>query len=433
VNRLAGATIFLMAAILLLPARPAAAGPFSDTAPSPYVLAIDRLWARDVVCGPGDGTFRPNQSLTRAEASKIVVRAAQELGLAEDLPSPGTCRFPDVPQRFWGRSYIAAAVELGLVRGYEDRTFRPKRSVTRAELAALTVRLGSAAGLRAATDGPSIADLEQVPAWAREYVRQAVGQGSMSLLAGGRFEALRPATRGQAAGAVADIMRRAGLLHDLRCGILNVSTHGLNVSLEGTGERLYLGLPPDAAVYLNGRSTTVGTLAPFVEAAVTLYEGRVRLIEAYFNSETGRVATVDAATDTLMLQLPDGRAKAVALEPTTRIFHNGVGSELGDVRPGDRAVVVHSFFTGRTRVLDAVRPDYTGRLEEVTANGRLLVALSGGGRKLLVPVSSRAILFLDGRAAAPAALRPGDRVLLTVDMGSVVYLEASRFTTPNWP
>jgi hypothetical protein len=50
-------------------------------------------------------------------------------------------QFPDVPETYWAYREIADAVERGWVRGYEDGTFRPNQSVTRAEAVTILNRV----------------------------------------------------------------------------------------------------------------------------------------------------------------------------------------------------------------------------------------------------------------------------------------------------
>jgi len=86
-------------------------------------------------------TFRPSSAINRAEASVIIVRA---LGLEHRAKTMNkvTLNFKDaetIPE--WARPYIALAVETGLIKGYTDKTFKPDRSITRAEMTVLIDRL----------------------------------------------------------------------------------------------------------------------------------------------------------------------------------------------------------------------------------------------------------------------------------------------------
>ena len=86
-----------------------------------------------IVTGYTDGSFRPNAPVTRAEFAAIASRF-------EKL-TQGSASFTDVPDTHWAVRYINFAATRGWVTGYEDGTFKPEYSITRAEVAAVTCRL----------------------------------------------------------------------------------------------------------------------------------------------------------------------------------------------------------------------------------------------------------------------------------------------------
>jgi len=97
--------------------------------------AVDVLMGLGVVNGYEDGTFKPDQAVTRAEMAKLIVVA---LGL-EDY-AIGTSKFTDMAGYGWAQGYVAYATGLGVVKGYPDGTFKPGQTVTYDEAAAMIVR-----------------------------------------------------------------------------------------------------------------------------------------------------------------------------------------------------------------------------------------------------------------------------------------------------
>ena len=85
-----------------------------------------------IVEGYDDSTFRPDDPVNRAEALKMLL-------LAAGIPASGEqtieTSFTDVPADAWFKSYVDEGVELGVIEGYEDSTFRPDQPITRAEAA----------------------------------------------------------------------------------------------------------------------------------------------------------------------------------------------------------------------------------------------------------------------------------------------------------
>ena len=94
-----------------------------------YSKAVNALAAAGILSGYTDGTFRPNEALTRAE---LVVLLRKLSGIEE---AEGPSGFTDISDHFWASNAIAIAKEQGWVSGYPDGTFRPNQPITRAETA----------------------------------------------------------------------------------------------------------------------------------------------------------------------------------------------------------------------------------------------------------------------------------------------------------
>lgn len=99
---------------------------------------IQVLAALKVMVGDGDGQFRPNDNLTRAEVTKIAIHA---MGLEEAAASAaGQSKFPDVSTDFWANGYINLATSNGIIIGDDQGNFRPLDSITYAEAMTIMVR-----------------------------------------------------------------------------------------------------------------------------------------------------------------------------------------------------------------------------------------------------------------------------------------------------
>ena len=109
---------------------------FSDvSADDWYGTTVATLSAMNIVKGYEDGTFRPNASITRAEFAAIATCFFEETGATYE---PGT--FTDVMGDEWFAGAIADGVNLGLIGGYEDGSVRPNNAITRAEACAIMNR-----------------------------------------------------------------------------------------------------------------------------------------------------------------------------------------------------------------------------------------------------------------------------------------------------
>jgi len=107
----------------------------ADVAGTGHEEAVNVLMGLGVVDGYEDGSFKPDQAVTRAEMAKLIVVA---LGL-EDY-AIGTSSFTDMAGYGWAQGYVAYAASLGVVKGYPDGTFKPGQTVSYDEAAAMIVR-----------------------------------------------------------------------------------------------------------------------------------------------------------------------------------------------------------------------------------------------------------------------------------------------------
>ncbi|KAA9015489.1 S-layer homology domain-containing protein [Niallia endozanthoxylica] len=87
------------------------------------------LEGEGIITGFPDETFRPDEEVTRAAAAIMIGRALDLDGKQRDTS------FLDVSADQKASGYIAAAVEKGIIQGFEDNTYRPNQTVTRGQMA----------------------------------------------------------------------------------------------------------------------------------------------------------------------------------------------------------------------------------------------------------------------------------------------------------
>lgn len=88
---------------------------------------IDELWAKNMVKGYTDNTFRPDNNVSRAEIVELVLNYK---GLAK---TPYKDIFTDVKRGYWFAEGIQTAYDNGFIKGYPSNEFKPNQSMTRAE------------------------------------------------------------------------------------------------------------------------------------------------------------------------------------------------------------------------------------------------------------------------------------------------------------
>lgn len=115
---------------------PAAAAIPSDIAPDRWsAKAVAYFRSNGLAGGYPDGSFRPEQAITRAELLAILVKF-----LPAGEMAAGQTGFADVSGH-WAEAVIAAAHKAGWINGYGDGTFRPDKPVTRAEAVTIVNRM----------------------------------------------------------------------------------------------------------------------------------------------------------------------------------------------------------------------------------------------------------------------------------------------------
>ena len=158
---------------------------------------IAKAVTRGIVLGYSDGTFRPDGNVTRAEFASMIVRGLSPveegapLGF-KDKDKIGT----------WAEKAVRQAVALGIIRGYEDGTFRPNANITRAEMISMVIR---ASGLSTDKERQTgFSDDADIPLWAKPAVSKAEETGIVAAgdYRDGKFEPQAKSTRAEAASSI---------------------------------------------------------------------------------------------------------------------------------------------------------------------------------------------------------------------------------------
>ena len=98
---------------------------FSDIQNHWARLFIEGLATQGIISGFPDGTFRPNQAMSRAEFAALLQKAFQKPTKRPYVP------FVDVPGKHWAAPASQKAFETGFISGYPGNRFRPDASIAR--------------------------------------------------------------------------------------------------------------------------------------------------------------------------------------------------------------------------------------------------------------------------------------------------------------
>jgi peptide/nickel transport system substrate-binding protein len=188
--------ILLCASFLPLPPNTVVA---SDLSGHWAEQIIGQLVEKGFISGYPDGTFKPDNPVTRAEFIKIlssVLGMVQKFGLDS--------QFSDVGQEDWFFGYVMGAVSNGIVSGYPDGTFKPNAQITREEASKIVVKAKGIDETQIPSEElnsilASLSDSNSISDWAKPFVAAAIKNELMKGDPSGAFRPLDPITRAEAA------------------------------------------------------------------------------------------------------------------------------------------------------------------------------------------------------------------------------------------
>ena len=167
--------------------------PFKDIDGVPWAQeAITSMYKEKIVSGKTETEFKPNDNITRAEFTKIIVML-----LNGDLVKQGDTDkyFADVQQNSWYSSYVYKAYKSGIINGFDNNCFKPELNITREDIAVMICR---AYGYKSEMMVQSFEDMDSVSDYARDSVKILKEKGITEGTSENKFEPKNPATRAEA-------------------------------------------------------------------------------------------------------------------------------------------------------------------------------------------------------------------------------------------
>lgn len=304
-------TAAMAVSLLGIPAA-AATVAFSDVTDRTVSTAAETLRLMGVLDGYGDGTFRPNAELNRAQFCKMAVYVMDG---GDDLGKYSAVTvFPDVRASHWAASYInMAAKGAKVISGYPDGKFHPERTVTAGQAVTILLRLL----------GYTDEDIGGI--W--PVSQMAMGK-SIGLTDGvGLTDGNRALTRGQAAKLFQNFLytqtKSGGTYYKLSDETTLLSLDGGAGTMTVTGGQTY------SMACANGTSSLVGSRGRVV------LNGKNEALTFLTVTESGT-----GVTDGAVVIYAD--RSAAGLDALTggssyAIYKNGIPAGTGDLRKNDVA------------------------------------------------------------------------------------------------
>ncbi len=234
---------------------------------------IQTLLNQGVIDGYPDGTFKPNQAVTRAEFAKMVAKNSK-------LDTGLTAKFPDTTEH-WANSYIGSVSKQKFMNSFADNYFKPDQAVTRAQLATILMRiLNLARSEEKYTDkwSNSFVDLPS-DHWAFHYVELANKLKIFPNNYQTEFLPNQPATRAEASW----ILQTLNQLEISKGKITSVDTGSGLVNLQATnGEPRLSMVTPDTIIMRNNLTNSIDSLLTNDEVTtIATAAGDVKYLKAF--------------------------------------------------------------------------------------------------------------------------------------------------------
>jgi hypothetical protein len=179
------------------------------------------------VKGYSDNTFKPNNTITRAEFITIVNNVFGYKDKAE-------LSFTDIKSSDWYFAEIAKAIEAGYVKGYSDGTVKPNNEISRQEVAMVISNIMRLEMAENSAEISKLKDNKDIQAWSKGAVGAVLEKGYMKGYTDQTFKTGNPITRAEAIVALSNV---AGNIYNT-AGAYGDTTIAGNVSVSSDGVTL---------------------------------------------------------------------------------------------------------------------------------------------------------------------------------------------------
>ncbi|MCL6576955.1 S-layer homology domain-containing protein [Kyrpidia sp.] len=180
---------------------------------------------KGLIKGYPDGTFKPDNNISRAEFMALVNGAF-------GFTAKSDIAYIDVPNHAWFYDVVAEAKAAGYINGYDDGTMRPNSPITRAEAAAIIMQVKKLTADPAAAD--KFTDGSTIPSWSKGAIGAVADAQIMNGYPDGTFRPESLITRAEAVVALDKAMAATGQSGNGGTSTLSVITASLAAATVGS-------------------------------------------------------------------------------------------------------------------------------------------------------------------------------------------------------
>lgn len=406
---------------------------FNDLKTAEWAIRyIASLASKRVFEGYEDGTFKPQNTVSRIEAITAAVRLMGLRSQAESSTEMSThLNFKDANQvPAWAVGYVAVALENDLFSENDD-SVQPQKEGDRLWATTLLVKalkLDAQAKAKMNTTLP-FKDAKQIPAGSVGYIAVAIEKGLVDGFEDNTFRPNQPVTRAQLA-ALLD--RTGGQLPDqgnnTLTGTVNSVVNGNALVMTTSGTTSTFSLHPEVYVYKNGVKISPSALQAGDEVSVRTFNNQIIYIEVTKPMQTiinsGTVSAV-VANNTLTLT-KSGVTSSFQFHPDVIAYRNGVRINPYELKIGDEINI-------RTSDNKVIYVEVTKSVVPISSNGTVSAVVSNNVLKLIksgvttdYTLHPEVVIYRNGVKVAASALQVGDVVNVRTSDNKVIFIEVTQ-------
>lgn len=429
---------------------------FKDTQGKDFEWALRYIMSlanRHIFDGYPDGTFKPQQTVTRIEAITAAVRLMGLRDQAESAEEMATkLNFNDASKvPAWAVGYVAVALENDLFAESET-SVNPSQPADRLWATTLLVKALKLQNEAEANMNAKLpfSDASSVPAGSVGYVKVAVDKGLVNGFEDNTFRPKQPVTRAQ----IAALLDRAGNQlpssnDGLVTGTVTAPVSGNVLTFRSNGQTTSLALDANAFIYRNGARVSAAALLTGDIVKIRSYENNIIYIEVVqlgsggsttptptqaIGVKTGMVAA--AVTSNTLTLVSAGQTISLPLNSNVLYFRNGAqidatGLQLGDI------VSTRSYNYGVSFVevtqpagTSGSQPNFdssvTGTMAYPINNSVLVLKTTTDNQTKGLPLNNNAVVYRNGVLTTAAALQVGDVMTTYAYNNMIAVIEVTK-------
>jgi len=397
-----------------------AQGRFFDVADTNWALKyITKMSVRGVVKGYDDGTFRPNKPVNQVEALKMTVL---NMGLQDEVEAADTSLSISVSVPEWAKAYAIVGLNHGLIVPSENR-FQWDKSASRAWVAQLMVRMidkeRETSGLN--WEELSFADARQIPVWAKGYVAVAVKYG---LIKGYEDNTFKPDRAVSRAEMVTLLSRAEKYLDNISLNgghILSISDSTVSIS-NSQGQVQEYTFDYNTLVFDENGKINPNFLRRYDKVSFIVDSGRLKYLEVLKEQASivrGELQKIYPEENTLVIEVEDVLKSVELTDAAVITTGHEILEGLESLHEGDQVeVTVNGAGLGtRVRVLQSFsQSSQKGIVYDIDSDSQILTIKDSRGKLKPYRYASSVKVEVEGkRFPGIEDIRRGDVVQVEVE------------------